>query len=101
MPGLRADYAWHARCLPAFHAKHRRRAGLAHPHPMKQDCSSGCAWAMGGPPMAQAWPRPGLGHSHARCLDERENHGGKYSWKFLIDVHGRKREDDFLQKNQP
>ena len=41
MPGLRADYAWHARCLPASHAAHTRWAAVAHP------------W----PPMAQAWPR--------------------------------------------
>ena len=59
MPGLRANYAWHARCLPASHAAHRLRAGMAHPHPMKQDWSSGCAWAMGGSPIAQAWPLPG------------------------------------------
>ena len=36
MPGLCADYAWHARCLPASHAAHRPTRG---------------------PPMAQAWPR--------------------------------------------
>ena len=72
MPGLRADYAWHARCLPASHATHRRRAGVAHPHTRKQDCSSGCAWAMGGlrvghgqawptrgPPVVHPWPRRG------------------------------------------
>ena len=83
MPGLGADYAWHVRCLPASESVHRRRAGVVHPHPMKQDWSSGCAWAMGGSPIAQAWPRPGLGHSQARFLDERENLGGKYGWKFL------------------
>ena len=48
MPGLRADYPWHARCLPAAYAAHRRRAGVAHPCPTKQDCCSGCAHAPSG-----------------------------------------------------
>ena len=81
MPGLRADYPWHARCLPAAHAAHRRGAGVAHPHPTKQDCSSGCAhapsgkrvgggqaWPTRGPPMAYLWPRrrTGLGWAPPR-----------------------------------
>ena len=86
MCGLRGDYAWHARCVPASHATHRRRAGVAHPHPTKQDCSSGCAHAPSGKHMgggqaecmrrvvgAKASYRRGMGPSQARCLDKREN----------------------------
>ena len=61
MPDLRADYAWHARCLPAFHATHRQRAGVANP------------WPTHGPGVAQAAHRPGLGPSQARCSGGREN----------------------------
>ena len=73
MPGLRADYAWHALC----HATHRQRAGVAHPHTRKQDCSSGCAWAMGGPwvghsrhgpPVVHPWSTHGPGSATETIL---------------------------------
>ena len=69
MPGLRADYAWHARCLPSFHAAHRQRAGVAHP------------WPTLGPGVGQAAHRPGLGHSQARYSDRRENFGENMAGK--------------------
>ena len=75
MPGLRADYGWHARCLPASHAAHTRRAGVAHP------------WPTHGPDVAQAAHRPGLGHSQAKCSDGRENLQGKYFWKIVVDIN--------------
>ena len=57
MPGLRADYPWHARCLPGAHAAHTRRAVVAHPHPTKQDCSSGWAeWQVRGRGQAECMP---------------------------------------------
>ena len=61
MPGLRTDYAWQARCLPASHAVHRRLTGVAHLHPMKQDWSCGCAWALGGPRVGHGWATPARG----------------------------------------
>ena len=107
--GLRADYTRHARCVPASHAAHRRRAGVAHTHTTKQDCSSGCAHAPSGKRVGggqaecmwhvvsvQAVHRHRIGPSQARCLDERENLGGKYGWIIVIDVHGRKKVHSLL-----
>ena len=65
MPGLHADYAWHACCLPASHAAHKPRAGVAHPLPSH------------GPCLAQAAHRPSLGPSQAKSSDGRENMAGK------------------------
>ena len=69
MPSLRADYAWHARCLP----RKRRHAGVAH------------LWPTHGPGVAQAAHRPGLGPSQAKCSDGRENLRGKYGRKIVVD----------------
>ena len=75
MPGLCADYAWHARCLPASHAAHRPRAGVAHP------------WPTHGPCVAQAAHRHSLGPSQTKSSDGRENLRGKYGRKIVVDVN--------------
>ena len=52
MPGLRPDYPWHARCLPASHAARTRGPPVSHLWPTR-----GPNGPTRGPGVAQAWPR--------------------------------------------
>ena len=101
MHHLLATHALHARCIPTSHAARRLFTPASYVQKCKTHEAGLFQWQVherrAGSLHAVRSCR--MGPSQARCFDERENLGGKYGWKFVIDVHGRKRVHYFLACN--